>query len=178
MAKRVRRPAIQFDGRDLVDSHGPHKPVRIILHDTESHDHAGVKDIQGICRYWKAQGRGYGAHVIVDSAGNSGLCVSAGHVAWHTGGRNTGSLGIEIIGFAKWPRAAWLRRLKQLHKVARWMAFYSKAYNIPLTKGINFGVSTHQQQSKAFGGSHWDPGPGFPFDFVMRLARTYKKVGW
>jgi hypothetical protein len=35
------------------------------------------------------------------------------------------------------------------------------------------GFSTHARGTKAFGGTHTDPGEGFPLDKVMRMTRDY-----
>lgn len=175
----ARQPRIQYDGRKLVKSHGGHSPTRIILHDTESHDWIGVKDLQGIAEFWHRQDQGLGAHVGVDEDGNSARYVNDEMVAWHTGGRNTDSLGLEMIGFARFTRAQWFARPSQLHKVARWLAYWSKKHGIPLVNDVEHGVSTHAQQSAAFHTStHTDPGPGFPLRMILWLARRYKRLGW
>lgn len=175
----ARQPRIQYDGRRLVRVHGPHHPERIILHDTESHDEAGTKDLEGVARFWCAQGKGYGAHVGVDAEGNSARYVDDEMIAWHCGGRNTASLGLEMIGFARLTRRDWFKRPAQLHKTARWLAYWSKHWGIPLRIDTNLGVSTHAQQSAVFGTtSHTDPGEGFPLRMVVWLARRYRRLGW
>lgn len=179
MAKRVRQPVVQFNGRSFIQTHGDQSPVRIILHSTESHDHEGVRDIEGIFNFWKNQAKGYGSHIIVDKDGNSGFGAPATKICWHTAGRNTGSIGIEQIGFARFSLHTWrFTRRKQLDKVARWMAWYSKKYDIPLVINVNKGVSTHKMQSDRFGGTHWDPGYGFPLEWVVQKAKNYKRWGW
>lgn len=175
----VRSPRVQYDGRRLVDGHGPHQPVRIIIHDTESHDHAGIRDLQGIAEFWDRQDEGFGAHIGIDKTGNTARYVNDGNVAWHTGGRNTGSLGVELIGFARFSLKMWMARRRQLDKLARWLAYWSVKYGIPLERDVERGVSTHRAQSRVFRTSdHSDPGPFFPQRFVLRKARRYRKEGW
>jgi hypothetical protein len=172
----VKRPEVQYDGREHVDSHGAHVPVRIILHDTESHDVAGIKDLRGIAEFWDRQNEGYGAHIGIDKEGNTARYVRDKEIAWHTGGRNTGSLGIELIGFARFGFAGWRVRRRQLDKAARWLAFWSQEYDIPLRPDVERGVSTHRAQSLAFRTStHTDPGLGFPLGSVLRKAKRIKR---
>ena len=186
MARRpARQPRIQYDGRALVASHGAHQPVRAIIHDTESHDWAGIRDLKGIALFWHQQKnlRGkpaeLGAQVGIDETGNSARYVDDLEVAWAVGGRNTGSLHIELIGFAAFTRDMWFRRPRQLHKCARWLAYWNKKFGVPLTIDVEHGVSTHAMQSDAFHTStHQDPGKGFPLKMVVWLAKRYRRLGW
>lgn len=176
MAK-VARPPTEYDGRAHVDSHGEHKPVRIILHSTESGDAAGLTDLRGLAMFWKGQAKGYGSQIAVDLEGLTGRYVADTQIAWHTSQRNTGSLGIEQFGKASFTRRLWILRPRQLAKVAWWIAFWSKKFSIPIKKDVEFGVSTHAMQSKAFGGDHTDPGLGYPLQLVLITARVYKRFG-
>lgn len=148
------------------------------MHDTESHDAAGIRDLEGICNFWHSQGLGYGAHIIVDKDANSALCANPNRVCWHVAHRNTDAVGIEIIGYARFTPNLWWLRDKQLHKVARWLAYLSKEYGIPLKADPERGITTHAEQSRIFGGTHTDPGRGFPFKHVLRLAEGYRAEGW
>ena len=161
----------------LVESHGSHRPVRIILHDTESHDWKGIRDIVGVAEYWHNSGNGFGAHVIVDAEGNAGWCVSSDRIAWHCARANTGSLGIEQIGFARFSRPMWMGRKKQLDRVAKIIAQWSMEYDIPLKIDVEMGISTHAMQTKyknVYGG-HTDPGFGYPLYYVLFKARQLKR---
>lgn len=185
MGKRVREPRIDYDGRALVDSHGPHKPVRIVIHDTEGLDAPGIRDLVGLAEFFKRQGRGYGYHVAVDADGNSSRMVDDREIGWHLGGGNTGSLGVSMIAQARFTRPFWFTRPRQLHKVARWLAWWSLEHDIPLVKAKpregdpGIGVLTHGQWSAASSKSdHTDPGAGFPFFYVLFWARRYAKEGW
>lgn len=154
------------------ETHGRHHPVRIILHDTESHDHAGVKDIQGIAAFWKRQGRGYGAHYIIDGDGNLGDGPSPKMILYHCGGHNTNSIGIELIGFARFSRIKWLRRKRQLRTLARLLAYLSDEYEIPLVRSKERGVCLHRHFPDS---GHTDPGPGFPYRRVVWMARRVQR---
>jgi hypothetical protein len=70
-----------------------------------------------------------------------------------------------------------------LDLAAKAIAEWARTYKIPLVflnaqdlKDPNVkGVTTHNEVSKAFKQSdHWDPGPGFPMDWVLERARFYK----
>lgn len=174
----VRRPHVAYNAVGKIFTHGQMWPVRFIIHSTESHDAAGLKDLEGIVGFWRRQSLGYGAHLVIDSDGNTAICASPEQKTWHTYKRNTGSIGIELVGFARFSPHAWFLRIKQLRELARWLAYYSDLYAIPLRFSTDRGVAGHRHHSKEFGGTHWDPGFSFPFGFVIRLAKKYKAHGW
>lgn len=174
----VRRPKIDLDARGIVATHGPHQPLRGVWHDTEGHDAAGIRDLLGVAQFWHGQNLGYGAQVIIDKDGNSALCANPDEIVWCVENHNTGTVSIELIGFASFVPSVWLARPKQLDKLAKWMAWLRLEYGIPLDHNVNKGWSGHADQSKAFGGSHYDPGTGFPSKLVLARARHYYKAGW
>ena len=173
----VHRPSAQVDRRGSMATHGRHRPRRIILHDTESAGRPGYGDITGIFDFWRRQGLGYGAHVVIDPDGYSGIGADADQIVWATQGANTGSLQIEIIGLASFKATDWLRpsRRKQLNKVAMWLAYWGKTYGIPLRLSTSAGVARHLDFPA---GGHHDPGTGFPLGWVLRRARMYQAKGW
>ena len=173
-----RRPRVELDCRGQVATHGFHRPERAIIHDTESHDHKGLRDLQGIVNYWSTVSWGPGAQVIIDKDGNSCLCADPNRITYHTQGRNTGSFGIELIGFARFTPKMWWLRVRQLNKCAKWLAWLNLEYGVPLEPSVFSGVSRHVDNSRVFGGTHWDPGPSFPFKYVLRKARVFREKGW
>ena len=168
----MNKPSVQFATRTMA-THGEHKPMRVVLHDTESHDHAGIGDIKGIFDFWKRQGLGYGAHLVIDKSGNTGQGCMFKSIAWHVEGHNTGSIGIEQSGFARFTPKAWYLRRRQLRKVAEWLAYLSQSAGIPLVHSMAHGVCTHAD----FHGGHTDPGSGYPLKHVLRMARRIKARG-
>src|SRR5258705_13660014 len=84
--------------RVLLPDHGSHTPRRIILHDTESHDLKGAADALAIPTFWKAQGKGFGSQLVIDSEGITVRCTWDSRVCWCTQDAKTGSLQIERGG--------------------------------------------------------------------------------
>src|SRR6478735_4352755 len=155
-------------------------PVRIVLHDTESHDAEGIADIAAVFAFWRRQGLGYGAHFVVDGDGNIGQGGYAHQMLYHVGGMNTGSVGIEQIGFASFTRTMWSRRRrKQFMAVARLLAYLSDRHDIPLVVATGSGVCTHAMVS-ALGlpgsSGHYDPGKNYPLYAVVLTARAIKRA--
>lgn len=167
-------PRVEYDGRQLVRTHGVHIPTRIVLHSTESHDAKGIRDLAGIALFWFGVSWGPGAHVGVDAEGYSALYADDIAVTYHVLNRNTKSLGLEQIGFARFTLPMWRARRSQLDEVSHWLAYWSAKHDIPLKIDVEHGVSTHQMQSKKFGGSHWDPGFGYPLGTVIGHAREIR----
>lgn len=169
MNHKVKQPHI--DLHYSIKTHGEHTPRRIVLHDTESHDVKGIADIAGIATFWHNQGLGYGSHFIVDGEGLLGQGTWGGNIAWHVASHNTGSIGIEQIGYARWKGAAWLDRKSQLNRVAHLVAFLSDYWDIPLVHSTDHGVCMHRD----FKGDHTDPGTAYAiaaFPHVMRRAKS------
>lgn len=175
----MRQPRVDYDALGKVSIHGAHQhPTFGVWHSTESHEAAGIRDLQGIVGYWQHSTPGLGAHIIIDRDGHSAYCARPTQTTWAVQNHNTGGVHIELVGFAKFAPKTWFLRRKQLHKLARWMAWLNLEYNIPLRFSTAHGWSRHLDQSRAYGGSHWDPGFGFPRKFVLRLAQSYRAEGW
>ncbi len=178
MGKSVRRPRVDLDARGRIETHGTHDVDRGVWHSTECGDVPGVRELEGVVSYWEKQGRGYGAQVIIDKDGNSALCANPHEICWAVENHNTGTFSIELVGFARFTPRIWFARHAQLDKLARWMAWLNLEYGVPLRESPSYGWSTHALQSATYGGTHTDPGRGFPKRYVLRLARKYRKEGW
>lgn len=176
-----------------VQTHGEHTPRRIILHSTES-DGAGVRYGRDIVAFWQRQGLGYGAHFVVSSDGAVVNCAALDRITWHVENRNTGSIGIEQAGYAKFTHDQWVgapaeyhegRKIRdaipgrplELDATARIIAAVSHAWNIPLNIDAEHGLATHAMESADYGGSHTDPGPNYPLTHVLGMARAYVNAG-
>lgn len=107
--------------------------------------------------------------------------------AWTLRSGNPISDNVELCGFAGWNRGQWLSTgvvdgvgnpRAMLHRLAAWIRARAAARNIPLRKlsitqvaAGKWGVIGHHDWTIAKNdGTHWDPGPGFPWDYVMSLV--------
>jgi N-acetyl-anhydromuramyl-L-alanine amidase AmpD len=167
----MHKPYIHVDRRAQGNTHGSQRPWRVILHSTESHDRAGNADIIGVLKYLEGTSDGLGIHFVVDREGRVGQGASVLRLCYHARGANTDSVGIEMIGFAKFSVKTWYRRRRQLKKVARLLAYLSIRFDIPLKRSTTHGVCLHRDFPA---GGHWDPGYGFPTRRVLRWARQIK----
>lgn len=152
----------------------------ITLHDTEGANIKGVADLAGLGNFFGDIDAQASSHVATDSDGNSARFVSDRMKAWHCSGYNSASLGIEQLGFASQTRATWLKNFRQLRETARWIAWWSKRYGIPIRRArVSGGVVTRSGVIRhmdlgSIGGGHSDPGSNYPFNRVLLLARAYK----
>jgi hypothetical protein len=164
-------PAGTVEMLDIIDTHGDQTPVRIILHSAESDG-----DPTGLPGFFSGQKLGYGVQATIGADGTIVRMARDTELTWGCGGANTGSLQIELMGFAHFTRFEWLGRTAQLDSVVALCAAWCRAWKIPVRVGTESGISTHAMQSKLHPASqgHWDPGPGFPLELV--LARIKKAV--
>lgn len=98
-------------------------------------------------------------------------------VAYHGGNApsNTGGISYEFTGHVNWSRSYWLADSDDIHGGARQMARDCRHWGIPprwltveqLRAGWA-GLTTHDDVRRAWGGTHTDPGPGFPRDVLLR----------
>lgn len=122
------------------------------------------------------------AHLVVDGA-ECFRTLPPSAIPWAAPGANGRGWHLEVAGMAQWSRAEWLARRSTIERAAFKLALHAKAFGIPLVRlsvpelraGVKQGVVDHDQCSRAFGGTHWDVGDGFPFDLLMTRARAYRK---
>lgn len=94
---------------------------------------------------------------------------------------NARAVHIEYVGQAGWSRAQWLAHDGMLRRGAKLEVEISRKERISLGAGRNLtnaefgaykpGVATHHQHTQVFGGTHTDPGPGFPHDVVWKYIQ-------
>lgn len=159
-------------------SRGGKKPRAIVLHSTESHNRPGDADLAAIVAWFDNPAAQASSHVITDSDGTSARCVPDKEKAWTCAAYNAVTLNIEQIGFASQQRWA----SAELSETARWIAQWSRKWNIPIRRGIAVGgvivrkgVVTHKQLGP-LGGNHNDPGEAYPLRKVLRRAREFKRA--
>lgn len=105
-------------------------------------------------------------------------------IAWHAGPINGFSVGIEQAGKAAQTSEQWHDDFSSrvLDNTARLIALVAGLYDLPIEHCANpkaqdaRGVCTHYDVTKAWGkqGGHWDPGPNYPLDEVLEMARAFQ----
>lgn len=146
----------------------------IVMHDTEG------GTAQGVALYFSGSNSGGSAHLVVDDNACY-RCLDNNEIPWGAPGANYHGFHIEQCGFAKWSRTIWSKtHRKQLMRAAYKTAFHCAKFNIPVIfvtapdlKKNKPGITTHLECTRAFGGSHVDPGPGWPKWLFMQLTKTY-----
>lgn len=169
------RPHVVVRRRSPNQSHRSASPRLIVIHSTESANRPGTGDLEAVAAWFARPESQVSSHVITDADGQSARCVKDGMKAWHCAGFNGVSLGIEQIGRAA--QRSWTR--DEVRETARWCARWSVLHNIPLRRGAvsngsvtRSGIVRHMDLGSA-GGGHSDPGPGYPLDDLIHLARFY-----
>jgi hypothetical protein len=155
----------------FFSSRGSAKVRLIVLHTTE-----GARTYQDLGAFF--QRNRVSSHVgIDDTRGVIGEYVGRQFSAWTSASANPVAVQAELCAFARWSRAEWMKHPRMLENTAAWIAEESKALGIPITKlsssqaqGSGRGVCQHNDLG-AWGGGHWDCGPGFPMDLVLDMAR-------
>jgi N-acetyl-anhydromuramyl-L-alanine amidase AmpD len=119
-------------------------------------------------------------HLAIDSD-SATQSVELDDIAWHAGPINYYSIGIEQAGRASQTEAQWLDAYSQrvLANTALAVAILAGTYGIPLEHAIDLkwpatrGVCTHADVTRAWKNpkGHTDPGPCYPMDRMLELAR-------
>lgn len=145
----------------------------IVLHDEE----AG--SAEAAARWFASPYSQGSAHLCVDET----ICyrtLNNEDIPWAAHGANENGFHIEQAGFARWSAVVWLSHLRTLQRAAYKTAFHCRVFAIPvvwldyrkLQLGYK-GITTHAECTRAFGGTHTDPGPFWPRRYFMRLVRGY-----
>lgn len=123
------------------------------------------------------------AHYTVD-ADSITQSVLEKDIAWHAGPVNGYSIGIEHAGYAKQSPAEWADAysLAMLERSAELVGDICKRYGIPvrrltaedLARGERHGICGHVDVTKGLkAGTHWDPGPNFPWNAYLDRVAEY-----
>ncbi|MGW4484346.1 N-acetylmuramoyl-L-alanine amidase [Amycolatopsis sp. NPDC004368] len=119
------------------------------------------------------------AHAVADDNTLLDNLVPYDRAAWTLRNGNPKSDNLELCGFASWSRDEWLTEHQgMLRNAANWIRSRCTARGIPITKlsaadvhAGKAGVIGHVDYTNGTGdGTHWDPGPGFPWDVVISMA--------
>ncbi len=132
------------------------------------------------------------AHYAVDNDSIT-QCVLEKDIAYHTpgaiGGRfvNDFSIGIEHAGYAEQSAEGWSDAYStaMLERSAELVAEICRRHSIPVRRltvedlklGNVHGITGHDACTKATGtGSHWDPGPHFPWAWFLERVQSHTEV--
>lgn len=150
----------------------------IVVHATASHNYKGLADLKAIGSWFQNPRANVSAHACTDNEGHSARYVRDEDKAWHCGQFNSQTLGLEQI----LPGNGTEITDKMYRETARWLAYWSKKYNVRLHKGrrvgstiVLSGVFRHSDLGVA-GGNHNDPGPNYDLAKVLRYARRYRRL--
>jgi hypothetical protein len=148
--------------------------IWVVLHDTEG------GSAKGVAMYFSTSQSGGSVQVVVDD-NTCYRVLSDLQIPWGAPGANEQGWHIEMCGFASWRNYMWRQTHRRtLHRAAYKVALHCKRFKIPVQfvdaaglKQKKHGITTHAECTKAFGGTHTDPGPGFPRTYFMSLVRMY-----
>lgn len=158
-----------------VSGQRPLSAIRwIVMHSTEGDTAVGAAS-------WFANPASRGsAHLCVDDYECYRTLENA-DIPWGAPGTNYGGFHIEQAGHARWTAAIWgTRHNRTLRRAAFKAAWHAELFGLPLRfrtaqqlrAGLE-GITDHDECSRAFGGNHWDPGPGWPRGLFMGYVRYY-----
>lgn len=175
------RPEITKYVQNQSDRQPGTKIKLIVLHTTEGHNRPGLEDLKSLASWFDNPNAQASSHVGNDAEGNDARFVADKKKAWTCAAYNSASLNIEQVGFSATAQSTWLAQNKaQLQNTAEWIAYWSKEHNIPIRKGRVFkgrvllaGVVQHSDLGVE-GGNHGDCGEGYPFKYVMQLAKDIR----
>lgn len=154
------------------------RPKLIVLHTTEGGDSpSGNADLKGLASFF--DGAEASAHVANNVDGHDVRMVADAQKSWAVCNLNPYSLSIEQISFSAFSKEEWFKRDAQLQNTARWVAYWSRKWDIPIRRGmapngviLRSGVVQHKNLGAA-GCGHSDCGDGYPIRYVRLLARYY-----
>lgn len=147
----------------------------IVIHDTEG----GTARSNAL--WFKRTESGGSTQIIVDDT----TCYRAlddDQIPWGAPGANYHGLHIEQAGYVTWSNLVWRKKhVKTINRAAFKTAFHCRKYGITvrflsstdLKRGIRNGITTHLECTKAFGGTHTDPGKNWPRIYFMIMTRRY-----
>lgn len=143
----------------------------VVVHTAE-----GARTVESLGRFFQGKTQA-SSHVGIDDR-RIEQYVGYDRAAWTLRSGNPISDNAELCGFAKWSRAEWLQHPRMLELTAQWIGERCRARGIPLRKltpaqvaaGESGVIGHHDWTVGKKEGSHWDPGPHFPWDLVMAKA--------
>lgn len=153
------------------------RPVKsilwVVLHDEEA------KTAEAAASWFANPASQGSAHLCVDDKTCYRTLPNTA-IPWAAPGANTAGFHIEQAGYAKWSAVIWRSHLKTLQRAAYKTAYHCELFHVPVrfvtAKGLKAGlggITTHAECTKAFGGTHTDPGALWPRRLFMSYVRKY-----
>lgn len=155
------------------------RPLRVIstivIHSTEG----GTS--RSVASWFTERASGGSTQLVVDDF-TCYRCLEDNQIPWGAPGANYFGFHIEQCGYARWTTTLWSKTHRRtLMRAAYKAAYHCHKYGISprfltgaqLKRGIRDGITTHAECTKAFGGTHTDPGTGWPRTLFMALVRGY-----
>jgi N-acetyl-anhydromuramyl-L-alanine amidase AmpD len=160
---------------------GRSKPVELIIIHTMEAPEKGTT-AESVAKYFRDSGVKASAHYCID---NDSIvqCVWDNNTAWHCKNANSNSIGLEHAGYAAQTKKDWEDEfsLAMLDNSAQLCAYLCEKFNIPVQKAefksagdptvLKKGICGHVEVPAH--GSHWDPGPEFPWDKYLSMVNEY-----
>jgi N-acetylmuramoyl-L-alanine amidase len=154
----------------------------VVVHTAE-----GTRSFRDLGNFFSRSAVQASSHVgIDDERGTIGEYVKPANKAWTQAAYNPQCISSELCGApinsafpcgARWTSDEWNRHPDMLANTADWIREECQRYGLPITKlsasqaqGSSKGVCGHIELG-AGGGGHWDPGPNFPWNRVIDMAR-------
>lgn len=161
---------------------GRAKPLRLlVVHTTESGEQPGTAT--AVASWFARKTTRASAHYVID-ARDLVQCVSEGDTAWAAPGANACGLQIELCGRAGQKAAQWkdAESRQIVDRCARLIGILAVKYDIPVhrlsrdeLRSGRTGIVGHADVNSVYRRStHWDPGPEFPWDWMLRAAGGYR----
>ena len=146
----------------------------VVLHTAE-----GALTYQSLGAFFQNPASQVSSHVGIDDTPNTvGEYVRPNYKAWTQANANPVAIAAEMCAFAAWSTDEWMTHPEMLKNCANWIAEECNRFNIPIVRltpaqaqGGGEGICGHVDLG-AWGGNHWDPGLGFPMDYVIQMAKS------
>lgn len=147
------------------------------MHDAEA------ASARGVAQFFASRTATGSAHLVIDDA-SCYRCLLNEEIPWAAPGANTHGFHIEQCGFARWSMVVWRSHLATLNRAAYKTAYHCRLFGIPVRfvdaaglRAKRAGITTHAECTRAFGGTHTDPGPFWPRRlFMMRVAVYHRAL--
>ncbi len=179
LIRAIRITLAPDEGTDQMAKSSSRNGARVLW--VTVHTAEGIRKASDLKAYFERADIQASSHAVADNTTLLDNLVPYDRAAWTLRNGNARSDNLELCGFASWSRAQWLDSNQgMINNAASWIRSRCLARGIPLVKltpadvrAGRAGVIGHVDYTNGTGdGSHWDPGPGFPWDVVIARASS------